>query len=340
MAGSANGQPQQASQQPNVFDQSAGAYTAALGTSHNAANAASNIGANSQGAFQPVSALQVGNAPSARASNVSAGQLADTNLSPYMNPFQRDVIDTTMSGLQRDRTMAMNELGGQATAANAFGGSRHGVAMGEAYRGFDDNTARTLANLNTNNFQNAQQMGQFDIANSLQADLSNQQAGLQASMANQQAALTAGQADQNAALTAARANQQARLQDAQQMGQFGVHRANALQSLIGQQGQLSNLGFGMGMQANDAMMQAGGMQQGMQQQLIDQAAQQYGGWSGSPQQSLDTVNNTLGSIPIPQTQTQSSSPGLFDFLTAGAGFLSTPLTGGTAGTTIAGRLFG
>ena len=283
MAGSANGQPQQASQRPNVFDQSAQAYTQALETAGDARRAAGRI--STRNPYQSVSAQ-----------NITSGQLSDTDLSPYMNPFQGDVIDTTVSDLERARQQAMIQAGGQATQANAFGGSRHGVAMAETNRGFDDNMARALAGLNTQNFQQAQQAGQFDISNTLQADMSNQQSNLQAAMSNQNARIQAQQAQAQAAQA----------------------RAQMMNAASQTQGQLSNLGFGMGMQANDAMMRAGGMQQGMQQQLIDQAAQQYGGWSGSPQQSLDTVNNTLGSIPIPQTQTQSSSPGLFDYLTLGA----------------------
>ena len=291
MAGSANGQPQTAgrlvetSNQPNIFERSAGAYTDALNTVNQSAEAAQQM----ETRIRP---------RSISADNVNAGQLRNTNLDPYMNPFQGQVIDATVSDLERARQQAMIQAGGQATQANAFGGSRHGVAMAETNRGFDDNMARALAGLNTQNFQQAQQAGQFDINNRLQADMSNQGANLQASMANQQNHLAAQQA-------------QARAQQA---------RTQALQQAAGMQGQLSNLGFGMGMQANDAMMQAGGMQQGMQQQLIDQAAQQYGGWSGSPQQSLGAVGAALGSTPDVGSTTESRQPGLFDYLTLGLSF--------------------
>ena len=46
------------------------------------------------------------------------------------NPYTSEVIDRTQQDIERQRQMAMNTLGAQATAANAFGGSRQGVAEG------------------------------------------------------------------------------------------------------------------------------------------------------------------------------------------------------------------
>ena len=48
----------------------------------------------------------------------------------YANPYTSAVIDRTQQDIERQRQMAMNTLGAQATAAGAFGGSRHGVAEG------------------------------------------------------------------------------------------------------------------------------------------------------------------------------------------------------------------
>jgi hypothetical protein len=52
------------------------------------------------------------------------------NVSAYANPYTSAVIDRTQQDIERQRQMAMNTLGAQATAANAFGGSRQGVAEG------------------------------------------------------------------------------------------------------------------------------------------------------------------------------------------------------------------
>jgi len=52
------------------------------------------------------------------------------NVGAYMNPYQQEVIDRTQADIERQRQMAANQLGAQATAARAFGGSRQGVAEG------------------------------------------------------------------------------------------------------------------------------------------------------------------------------------------------------------------
>ena len=52
------------------------------------------------------------------------------NVGAYMNPYTSAVIDRTQQDIERQRQMAMNTLGAQATAAKAFGGSRQGVAEG------------------------------------------------------------------------------------------------------------------------------------------------------------------------------------------------------------------
>jgi len=48
----------------------------------------------------------------------------------YMNPYTQNVIERTQQDIERQRQMAANQLGAQASAAGAFGGSRQGVAEG------------------------------------------------------------------------------------------------------------------------------------------------------------------------------------------------------------------
>jgi hypothetical protein len=48
----------------------------------------------------------------------------------FMNPYQQAVIERTQQDIERQRQMAENRLGAQASAAGAFGGSRQGVAEG------------------------------------------------------------------------------------------------------------------------------------------------------------------------------------------------------------------
>lgn len=116
--------------QPSVFNQSAGAYNAAL-TGTQAAAGMPNVGA-------------------------------------FANPFTSQVINTSMDALNRSRQMAMNDLGAQATRARAFGGSRQGVAQAETNRAFADQAGQMAANLNMQGFNSAlgaaQQQQQAQLA--------------------------------------------------------------------------------------------------------------------------------------------------------------------------------
>ena len=51
-------------------------------------------------------------------------------VSQFMNPYTQNVINRTQMDIMRQQQMAQNQLGAQATAARAFGGSRQGVAEG------------------------------------------------------------------------------------------------------------------------------------------------------------------------------------------------------------------
>jgi len=59
---------------------------------------------------------------------VAAGQMPD--IAAFQNPYTQQVIERTQADIERQRQMAANQLGAQASAARAFGGSRQGVAEG------------------------------------------------------------------------------------------------------------------------------------------------------------------------------------------------------------------
>jgi hypothetical protein len=78
------------------------------------------------------------------------------DLSRYQNPYQQQVIDTTMSEMRRQQELQQDKLDAQAAQAQAYGGSRHGVAEAEMERGHDQNRANTLAQLNQQGYLAAQ----------------------------------------------------------------------------------------------------------------------------------------------------------------------------------------
>jgi hypothetical protein len=77
------------------------------------------------------------------------------DISAFQNPYNQQVIDTTMADLERQRLMQQNQLGAQATAARAFGGSRQGIAEAETNRAFAQQGGQLAAQLRQQGFNTA-----------------------------------------------------------------------------------------------------------------------------------------------------------------------------------------
>ena len=100
------------------------------------------------------------------------GTIAGSDIAQYQNPYTQQVIDATQADILRGATQGINALDYQAGRAGAFGGSRHGVALGELGTGVAQQLAQTSAGLRQAGFQQAQQAAQSDIQNRLsQANL-------------------------------------------------------------------------------------------------------------------------------------------------------------------------
>jgi len=104
------------------------------------------------------------------------------SLQQYTNPYETQVVNQSLADLERSRLMAQNVGGAQASAANAFGGSRQGIAEAETNRAFAEQAARTASGLRQTGYQNAQTMER-------QAQMQNQAAGL----SGEQQRMAAGQ---------------------------------------------------------------------------------------------------------------------------------------------------
>ena len=178
---------------------------------------------------------------------VQAPSLASTDLSPYMNPYQQDVINSTLSDLQRQQQIADTNANAQATAAGAFGGSRSAVLQNLTDDSYARSQASTLANLNQSNYSQAQSAAQSDLNSQMQAQQLNQAAGLQGQQLNLGAASTLAnmgnmqlsQALQQAgaigqAGDAQQQNQQQALNDAYQQWQLAQQYPITMQGLMNQ----------------------------------------------------------------------------------------------------------
>ncbi|ANN76815.1 tail fiber domain-containing protein [Bordetella flabilis] len=119
---------------------------------------------------------------------VSAQSQTPDALAGYMSPYTKDVTDATMSELDRQRQIQLQNNGGAATNAGAFGGARQGVMDAETNRNAQQVQAQTLASLNNSAYSNAQNQFNNDANRNLTAQQSNQAAGLSGAGLNLQGA--------------------------------------------------------------------------------------------------------------------------------------------------------
>ena len=93
---------------------------------------------------------------------------------------------------------------------------------------------------------------------------------------------------------------------------------NAAQNQQNIQSNLAGQGFGFGQAISNQQWQQGEATRALNQQLIDAAKGQYGGFTGAPANSLQALLAGTGAANMgQQTQTTTKKPGLMDYLTAG-----------------------
>lgn len=106
------------------------------------------------------------------------GSLATTNMQQYMSPYTEQVIERGQQDIMRQQQQGMNQLGAQATAAKAFGGSRHGVAEGVAAGEYGRMAGDFAAQQRQKAYEQALGAAQYDIGQQQQRALADQQAAL------------------------------------------------------------------------------------------------------------------------------------------------------------------
>ena len=114
-------------------------------------------------------------------------------------------------------------------------------------------------------------------------------------------------------------NQQA-LDQVSRLNQQGYQQSinNAFNAASGLQN-VGNQAFNFGNQLQQNQMQQGAMQQQMMQNLINAGKQQFAGFTGQPQQNLNTLLSTISAQPQLSGQERSFQPGLFNYLQFAAG---------------------
>jgi hypothetical protein len=160
---------------------------------------------------------------------VQPGQLSQTDLSQYMNPYTQAVLGTSLDVLNQQRLTGLNQAYDAALKAKAFGGSRQAIQEGVVNAAAQQQAGQLAAQLMAQNYGQAQTAAQADITRAMEAQRLNQQAGLAGAGLGVQGAQALGQlagagqeaymTGQTGALTAQsllQAQQQAELDAAQQ----------------------------------------------------------------------------------------------------------------------------
>ena len=153
------------------------------------------------------------------------GAPTTAQLESYMNPFQQQVIDATMSELDKRGAQQSNQLAGDAVRGNVFGGSRYGIQQAELSGQQQDSRAQALATLNAQNYGQAMQGYQGEMERQRMAGMGIGALGAQQAQLGAQAQGLAGQDIQS--LLASGGMQQ---QYAQQ--QLDMNRQNQLQGIM------------------------------------------------------------------------------------------------------------
>lgn len=261
--------------------------------------------------------------PQIEADSISPGYLANTNLSPYMNPYTSGVVDYGLKALETQRQQSLNGIADQAIRSNAFGGSRQGVQEGVTNAASALNAGKLASDLMSQNFLQGQAAATGDITRNMQAQQANQAANLQAGGSNQAALLQSALSNQAASNRSAEFNIQNALQAALANQQAGLAGAGLNLNASNSLGNLTAQGQGAYLDSLRAALAGQGMVQQDQQAQYDAARQAYTENQQFPLQQLQIPLQALGMTPYGQTtsttgpaQPQPSSNGLMQGLGA------------------------
>lgn len=197
-----------------------------LGAATGAATAASTYRPMSISASPAAGTGPIAGAQATARPDVATGPIGADAIAGYMNPYENEVVKTSLADLERQRQIEQTYNAAQATKARAFGGTGSAILSAQTNDSYARNAAQSAAALRSQGFSTALAAAQADAGRRLSADQGNQQAGNDVAMFNAGKAqdanvFSAGQANALAqfnaqqALEAQRSNQTAGLSGAQ-----------------------------------------------------------------------------------------------------------------------------
>jgi hypothetical protein len=250
---------------------------------------------------------------------------ASSAISAYMSPYQQNVTDIQIEGLQRQADIARTQRGSQAARAGAYGGSRQAIENAEADRALASQIANTRAQGLQNAYQDAQKNLQYGSNLGLQG-LQGAQQGLGTALQGGQLGLSGigtalqglqgGMQGSGLGIQGAQAGLQgvdrqlagtAQGMQGAQVGLQGVSGAQAGYGLADRAaGTLGTLG-GQQLAAQTGILglqnQIGGQQQSQEQQYINQGIQNFAQAQENPMQRYNQLNALVRGYAVPGTTT-------------------------------------
>jgi hypothetical protein len=204
----------------------------------------------------------------------SAQAFNPRGIGSFYNPFEDQVVQQTLTDLDRQGAQQDMALRDRAVSSGAFGGSRGRLAQGELARQQERGVAEAIAGIRSGGYQ--------DSANRAQQAFESQQ-GRQAQLAGLQSQLGQGMFGMG-------------LQGGQGLAGLGSQFSQGFGQLGQQYGSMAPAL--QGLQQNDINQQLalGGLGRGRQQSLMDLGYQNFTGQYNLPMQTLQNVGSITSAL--------------------------------------------
>lgn len=209
----------------------------------------------------------------------------------YMNPYINEVVGNTATDVSRMVADQQAVNNARASSMGAFGGSRAGIVEALTNSEGQKNIGDISAQLRQAGWNTAAGLAEQDVSNLMDINKFNAGQRQNASFANAGSQNTASQF-------------------------LGGQQLAAAGGLAG----LGTTGFNVGQQIAQQQGQQGALQQALMQKVMGLAGGQYNDFMGQPGNMLSMMISALGMNPLNKavTQTSTSTPGLFDYLSLAA----------------------
>jgi len=244
----------------------------------------------------------------------------------YMSPYMQNVVDYQKTQALRDYNIGQGLRRAQAVGAGAFGGSRQAIAEAEAERALGSQLQGIAAQGSQKAFEDAQRQQQFGAQlglQGLQAGYGGLGMGMQGAglglqgVGAQQAAGQLGLAGTAQGMQGAQAGLQG-VQGAIGAGQYGLSGLGQATQAAGTLGQLGGAELGAQKDIIGLQSQLGAQQQAREQQIINQAIQDWANTQQYPLMQLGVMSNMLRGLPM-QSATTNQYVAAPNYLTQGIG---------------------